>query len=204
MTVEFGFTDEYVNTQYAPLAALCVHYQQKQVFQPLEQVQIQGKVRDFRPADKLMQLMLSILAGCNTLVEVNTRLGSEVVLAKVWGWPRFADQSNLSRTLDQLTLKQIEQLRTGCTQIWRTKSRTVKHDWRGYLWLDYDMSGLPCGLRAEASQKGFFSDKKTLLDANWHASAQSNTEKPSGQMYSRAIITPCIVYSRQCKLPKML
>jgi hypothetical protein len=35
-----------------------------------------------------------------------------------------------------------------------------------YLWLDYDLSGLPCSLQAEASQKGYFSDKNTL-DANW-------------------------------------
>lgn len=204
MTVEFGLTKEMVNTQYAPIAALFVRYQQKQVFQPLEQAQMQGKVRDFSPTDKLKQLMLSILTGCNTLVEVNTRLGPEKTLAQVWGWPRFADQSTLSRTLDQLTLKQMEQLRTACTQIWRTNSRTVNHDWRGYLWLDYDLSGLPCSLRAEASQKGFFSDKKTLLDASWLGSAQSNTGKPSGQMCSQAIITPCIVYSQQSKLPKLL
>ena len=131
MTVEFGLTQELVNTQYAPLAALFVRYQQKQVFQPLEQAQIQGKVRYFSPTSKLLQLMLSILAGCNTLVEVNTRLGSEVALAKAWGWLRFADQSNLSRMLDQLTLKQIEQLRTACTQIWRTNSQTVGHDCPG-------------------------------------------------------------------------
>jgi hypothetical protein len=35
------------------------------------------------------------------------------------------------------------------------------------LWLDYDLSGLPCSERAEASQKGYFSDKKTHRDANW-------------------------------------
>jgi hypothetical protein len=204
MTVEFGLTQELVNTQYAPLAALFVRYQQKQVFQPLEQAQIQGKVRYFSPTSKLLQLMLSILAGCNTLVEVNTRLGSEVALAKAWGWLRFADQSNLSRMLDQLTLKQIEQLRTACTQIWRTNSQTVGHDWRGYLWLDYDMTGLPCSLRAEASQKGYFSDKKTLLDVSWLASVQSNTEKPSGRMCSRVTTTLSIVYSQRCELQKLL
>lgn len=166
MTVEMSLTDGDTNTQYAPLAALFVHYQQNKVLQPLEQVPIEGKVRDFNPNDKLTQLLLSILTGCDKLCEVNTKLRSENALAKVWGWPRFADQSSLSRMLDQLTLKQLEQLRAATTQIWHTHSQAIGHDWRGYLWLDYDMSGLPCGLRAEASQKGYFSDKKTPLDAS--------------------------------------
>jgi len=42
---------------------------------------------------------------------------------------------------------------------------TIKHDWRGYLWLDYDLSPLPCSAQAEASQKGYCG-KKTLLDGN--------------------------------------
>jgi len=166
MSVEFGFTDELVNTQYAPLAAIFVHYQQNQVLEPLEQVQVESKVRDFTSTSKLIQLLVSILAGCDTLSEVNTKLKQETILAHVWRWPRFADQSNLSRLLDELTLTQLEQLRTATTQIWHSHSWTVKHDWRGYLWLDYDLSGLPCSLRAEASQKGYFSDKKTRLDAN--------------------------------------
>lgn len=162
MTVEFGFTEELVNTQYAPLAALFVRYQQEQTLQPLENVQMLGKVRDFSSLDKLTQLFVSILAGCDTLSEVNPRLGSEMALAEVWGWTRFAEQSNLSRLLDQLTLKQLANLRAATTQIWRNHSQTMKHDWRGYLWLDYDLSGLPCGVRAEASQKGYFSDKTNV------------------------------------------
>ena len=107
MTIEIGFTDEMVNTQFAPLAAICVHYQENQVLAPLEQVQIPVKTRDFRPTDKLFQVIISILANCGPLYEVNSRLRCEPSLAAIWGWPRFADQSSLSRTLDALTLKQI-------------------------------------------------------------------------------------------------
>jgi hypothetical protein len=117
MTIEFGFTDEFVNTQYPPLAALCAHYQGKKVFRPLEQVEMLGKIRDFDPTSKLIQILVSLLAGCNTLSEVNLRLKPEVGLAQVCGWPRFADQSNLSRLLDRLTLKQLEQLQFATTQI---------------------------------------------------------------------------------------
>ena len=166
MAIEFGLTEELVNTQFAPLAALCAHYQGKKVFQPLEEVEMLGKIRDFDPISKVIQILLSLLAGCDTLSEVNCKLKPEVSLAQACGWPRFADQSNLSRLLDGLTLKQLEQLRSATTQIWRAHSRAIKHDWRGYLWLDYDLSGLPCSEQAEASQKGFFSDKKTLPAAS--------------------------------------
>lgn len=166
MRIEFGFTDELVNTRYAPLAALSMYYQQNQVLKPLEAVHIPMKTRDFRPHDKLVQVLLSILAGCETLFEVNTKLRPETGLAQLWKWERFADQSMLSRTLDALTLTNIDQLRAAVTQIWRHHSQTRQHDWRAYLWIDFDLSGLPCGTGAEASEKGYFSGKKTLRDAN--------------------------------------
>ncbi|MAU01741.1 MAG: hypothetical protein CL608_31770 [Anaerolineaceae bacterium] len=166
MTLEFGQTDEFVNTQYAPLAALLAHYQQNQVFKPLHGMQFAMKSRDFTPYDKLEQVMVSILAGCQTLSEVNQKLKPEWRLALAGGWSRFADQSGLSRTLDALTLMNIEQLRQAGTEIWHACSQTIRHDWRGYLWLDFDLSGLPCGKRAEASQKGYFNGKKTVRDAN--------------------------------------
>jgi hypothetical protein len=161
MTIEFGLTDELCNTQYAPLAALCAHYQQNQVLAPLEEVQIRQKKREFDPTGKLIQVFLSVLAGCTTLSEVNTRLDSEIGVAAIWGWERFADQSSLSRTLDVLTLMHLEQLRQATTQLWRRHSQIPYHDWRGYLWIDYDLSSLPCGRQAEKSQKGYASGKKT-------------------------------------------
>jgi hypothetical protein len=60
----------------------------------------------------------------------------------------------------------IEQLRTATTAIWHSLSQTRQHDWRGFLLLDFDLSGLPCSPRAEASQKGYFSGKKTSLGAS--------------------------------------
>jgi hypothetical protein len=166
MTLEFGQTDELVNTRYAPLATLLAHYQQNQVFQPLSKVKVGMKSRDFTPHDKLKQVIVSILAGCRTLSEVNQKLKAEQLLAQVGGWSHFADQSGLSRTLDALTLMNITQLRQAQAQIWRHHSQSRRHDWRGYLWLDFDLSGLPCGTRAQASQKGYFSGKKTVLAAN--------------------------------------
>ena len=166
MELEISVADVEFNTQYAPLAALWAAYQADQVLQPLQELPIVMKKRDFTPADKLMQVLLSILAGCETLSEVNTRLKRESYLARACGWPRFADQSNLSRMLDALTLKQIEQLRQGSRQIWWSRSQVHSRDWRKHLWLDFDLSGLTCSAEAEASEKGYFSGKKTQLGVN--------------------------------------
>jgi hypothetical protein len=166
MKIEFGLTDDSFNTQFAPLAALLAHYQQNQVLAPLEKVALQMKTRDFSPVCKLKQVLVSILAGCETLTAFNSEMDGEVNLAAIWGWERFADQSTLSRTLDALTLMNIKQLRTATTAIWHSLSLTRQHDWRGFLLLDFDLSGLPCSPRAEASQKGYFSGKKTSPDAS--------------------------------------
>jgi hypothetical protein len=166
MTIEIGFTDELMNTQYAPLAVICAHYQQHHRLEPLQQVEIPIRKRVFSPADKLIQVLLSILAGCETLSEVNSRLKSETILAMMWGWPGWADQSNLSRTLDALTLMNLDQLRHNSRAIWYPGSQVKAHDWRAFLWLDFDLSGLPCGPQAQASQKGYFSGKKTSPVAN--------------------------------------
>lgn len=161
MSIEFGFTSKSFNTQYAPLGLLLALYKQNQVWQPLENVTIATKTVNFSPTDKLEQILVSILGGCETLAEVNTKLQGDIPLVQAGNWHRFADQSTLSLTLDALTLMNIEQLRQATEQIWHQHRGTTVHDWRGFLWLDYDLSGLPCGQQAEGSQKGYFSGKKT-------------------------------------------
>ncbi len=204
MTIEISFTDELTNTRYAPLAVLSAHYQQNRALQALEEVAIPMKVRDFRAADKLTQVLLSILAGCTTLSEVNQKLRMEKMLASVWEWRRFADQSSLSRTLDLLTQTNLVQLRQSTAAICGPHSQVRRHDWRGYLWLDFDLTGLPCSPKAEESQKGYFADKKTAVVGSWHASAPSNTVKRSGQSCFLATATRSSAFNPRFWRRKML
>jgi len=163
MNLEIGLTqDEFTNTHFASLAVLLAHYQQNHQLKPLENVQVEMRTRDFSPVEKLIQVLISILAGCQTLFEFTMTMRGEQPLALSLGWERFADQSTLSRTLDELTLKQIEQLRHSGTEIWRSQSQVMQRDWHKYLWLDFDLTGLPCGPLAEASQKGYFGEKKPV------------------------------------------
>lgn len=166
MSIEFDLTPEICNTQYAPLAALMVRYQHQKTLSPLEEVKIPIKTYAYSPACKLEQVLWSILAGCETLTEFNLKIRPEQMLAKAYGLEEFTDQSNLSRMLDALTLMNIEQLKQAIDQIWQSHSQIQTHDWRGFLWLDFDLSGLPCGKGAQKSQKGYFSGKKTSRVAN--------------------------------------
>ncbi len=165
MVIEIGLitgtVETTINTASALLALLSADYQQNQTLKPLEMVDVAMKTVRYSPTSKLEQVFLSILAGCEYLSEVNCRLKSEHALAQVWQLERFADQSMLSRTLDRLTQMNIDQLRAAETAIWKRHSQAMRHDWRGYLMLDYDLSGLPSGKQAEGSTKGYFSGKKT-------------------------------------------
>jgi hypothetical protein len=164
MAIQIGLSPENCNTQYAPLGLLLALYKQKQVLHPLEKVKTTTKIIEFSPIDKLEQIFVSILAGCETISEVNTQLKGDP-LAQAGGWARFADQSTLALALDSLTLMNIEQLRSATCQIWQKYGATSAHDWRGFLWLDYDLSGLPSGRQAEGGEKGYFSEKKRYRTA---------------------------------------
>jgi hypothetical protein len=80
-------------------------------------------------------------------------------LAQAGGWIRIAEQSTLSETLDALALMNIKQLDAAVRAIWRCHSATRKCDWRVFLWLDFDLSGLLNGKQAEGSTKGTLAAK---------------------------------------------
>lgn len=166
--LQFGLTPEYTNTQYAPLAALIAYYEAEKVLKPLQSITSDAQTSDFSLAEKLEQLIVSILAGCEYISMVNTKLRPERRLAQVKRISRFADQSTLSRTLDELTQMNLGQLEVAVRQSSDRCSRTRQHDWRAFLELDFDLSALPCGQQAEGGEKGYASGKKTALCANWH------------------------------------
>jgi hypothetical protein len=165
---QFGLTPEYTNTQYAPLAALIAYYAEESVLEPLQSITSATQASDFSLAEKLEQLVVSILAGCEYISMVNTKLRPEYRMAQVKRISHFADQSTLSRALDELTQMNLSQLEVAVRQISDRCSRTRQHDWRAFLELDFDLSALPCGQQAEGGEKGYASGKKTALCANWH------------------------------------
>ena len=166
MTIKFGLTKEWVNTQFGPVAALAAYYESQKVLEPLQIIVPAVEKSDFSLANQLTQVILSILTGCEYLSMVNTRLRPERKLAQVYRIEQFAHQSTLSRSLDGLSLTNLTELEQAVRAMSQRCSRIGQHDWRGFLQLDFDLSGLPCGKQAQGSKKGFFSGKKTPLDGN--------------------------------------
>ena len=166
MNLEIDSTAEEFNTHFAPLAVLLAHYQEVSRLEPLEMVTLSMKTRDFSPICKLKQFLISILTGCESISVIDTVLRPEGAFAQVCGFDQFATQATISRTLDRLSLMNIEQLRIATKAIFDPLCPIYRHDWRAHLWLDFDLSGLPCGPKAQNSQKGYFPDKKRVQGGN--------------------------------------
>ncbi len=166
MNLELGLTDGPFNTKFAPLAVLGQHWRRDGSLTCLDQVIPESGRPDFPLASKLLQVLSSQLAGCEYLCEVNSRLRSEPELARAWGFERYLEQSSLATSLNDLSRMNLAQLEQASQAIWRLHSRAMAHDWRGLLYLELDLSGLPCGSQAEASEKGYFSGKKTPRGGN--------------------------------------
>jgi hypothetical protein len=161
MEIEFGLTKGPFNTKYAPLAALGANYETNRTLKTLEKVQLEGQKRGVSASEKLKQVLISLLTGCEYISEVDSRLRSETGLAQAWGLEGYLERSSLALGLNQLTRMNLDQMEQSVGQIWHEHSRALQHDWRGFLLLELDLSGLPSGKGAEGAEKGYFSGKKS-------------------------------------------
>src|SRR6266851_4811410 len=142
----------------ASLAALGVKLSQLDLFGPIRtQVQIKQKTVKHTPTDKLYDAFISLLAGAHGLVEINTRLRTDLALQHAFGRQGCAEQSVVQQTLDACTTENVRQLEQAMDAIYRQHSRGYRHDYQaGLHLLDVDMSGLPCGPKAAFATKGYF------------------------------------------------
>ena len=146
----------------ASLAAIGIKLRDLKVFQPIEQtVQIGQKTIKDRPTDKLYDAFISILAGAQGLVEINTRLRADAALQRAFGRSRCAEQSVVQDTLNACTAENVEQMEHALDTIYRQHSQGYQHDYQAdYQILDVDMSGLPCGPKAAFATKGYFAKQR--------------------------------------------
>ena len=113
------------------------------------------------PWQAILDLWISILAGCRSVSQVNTKIRPDHLLAKAWGRDRFHEQSTLARVLDACSVEQVMQLRTGVEAISRWIGQAGQHPWHEKaLMVDIDLTGMPAGRKAEGSTKGYFSGKR--------------------------------------------
>lgn len=124
-------------------------------------VHVRQKAIKHTPVEKLQDAFIAILAGAHGLCEVNTRVRADVALQRAFGRQRCAEQSVVQQTLSSCTEKNVVEMRAAFAEIFRAHAAAYRHDYAGELQvLDADLSGLPCGKRAEAATKGYFSQPR--------------------------------------------
>lgn len=146
----------------ASLGAVGKHMQRMGLWKRVgKYVQIRQKVIKYTPSDKLLDAFINILAGGHGLVEVNRRVKSDEALQRAFGRTGCADQSTISDTLNACTEENVQQMRQGLAEIYRSYGRGYRHIYREQAQiLDVDMTGMPAGRQGEGVEKGYFSGKK--------------------------------------------
>jgi len=120
----------------------------------------QKTVKD-SPQDKVQDILLALLAGTQSLVQLNTRLAQDTGLLQAAGRERCAEQSVAQQTLDAASQDNVAELQQVLTTLLRRHGQVAHHPFRSqWLILDADLTGLPAGKRAEGSVKGYFSEPK--------------------------------------------
>ena len=129
-------------TPRAPLVALGMKFHQLGVFRPVEEgVQIAQKVVKYKPVEKLVDALITILAGAHGLVEANKRVRPDRALQRAFGRNGCADQSVISQTLDACTAENVKQMREAKKKIYQQHSAGYRHDYESSLQLlDIDMT----------------------------------------------------------------
>jgi hypothetical protein len=106
---------------------------------------------------KLGDAFISILAGSRGLVEINKRVRSDHALQLAFGRSACAEQSVVQETLDACTPENVAQIQQAGACIYQQQSRGFRHNYpQHFQLLDVDMSGAPCGKKAQFASKGYF------------------------------------------------
>jgi hypothetical protein len=176
-------------TKFAPLIALGFACREQDSFSPIfSRLTFPKGMHIEHPENALMTLWVSLLSGCRSVSQINTAIRPDLTLAQAWGQTRFIEQSTVARILDQIKAGQVEQLREGVEHVYNWLGQALNHDWAEPLLVDIDLTGLPSSSNAEGSTKGYFSEKKEAMDANFVALQPLNMMKVSLRCSIQAIL----------------
>lgn len=148
---------------YSPRATLCaigIKLRSLKFFDTIaEHVFIKQKTIRHTPVEKLTDAFVAILAGAHGLAEINTRVRSDAALQRAFGRSSCAEQSVVQETLDACDAENIRQMKRAYKSLMQAHSTAYRHPYQTKLQLlDVDMTGLPCGRKAERATKGYFAD----------------------------------------------
>jgi hypothetical protein len=175
-------------TSFAPLAALGFFVRQQDLAAPFRaRLHFAQPVHTASPELALLDLFVSILAGCRSVGQINVKIRPDRVLARAWGRSCFYEQSTIARVLDGCPVSQVQQLRAGTEALYRWLGQAPHHAWAHQaLIVDIDLTGLPAGPQAVGSTRGYFSGKRGRAADNYVGSGLRNITKASPPCSIRA------------------
>ena len=157
----FSLTPMTGTTRFGPLVALGFYVRDQDLLAPLiSRLEFGPATHTQYPTEALLEVWVSILAGCRSISQINTHLRPDLTLAQAWGRSCFAEQSTVARVLDGCQDEQVGQLREGVQVLYRWLGQGPHHDWPRELVVDIDLTGLLAGRQAQGSCPGYFSGKK--------------------------------------------
>ncbi len=107
-------------TPRATLAATGLKVRQLGIFRPIaEKVKIAQKVVRYTPAQKLLDGLITILAGAHGLVEANKRVRPDRSLQRAFGRDGCAEQSVISETLNACPPENVQQMYQAMKEIYQ-------------------------------------------------------------------------------------
>ncbi len=145
-----------------PLVAIGIQVRRLHLLQPIfEKVQIAQKTVKFSPTEKLVDALITILAGARGLVEANKRVRPDRAVQHAFGRSGCAEQSVIQDTLDACTAENVTQMEEAIAQIYRQHGQGYRHPYdQEWQLLDIDITGRPCGPKAAFATPGYFSRQR--------------------------------------------
>src|SRR6202011_2087453 len=127
-------------SSHASLAALVAHLAARGIFDELRAgVHLAQKTVQDSPQDKVQDILLALLAGTHSLVQLNTLLRQDAALQRAAGRSRSAEQSVAQQTLDAATQANVAELQQVLTTLLRHHGQVAHHPFRSeFLILDVD------------------------------------------------------------------
>ena len=94
------------------------------------------------PIDKVMELFVSIIAGCPDNKTINNRLVPDKLAALAWGQEQFADQSQVNIVLHRVDEENLKELEDIYQDLFRRQGLSVRQSSSQPLVIDVDMTGI--------------------------------------------------------------
>jgi len=128
-----------------------------------EHLKIKMKTVHHTPVEKIIELFVSMIAGCPDIKTVNNRLVPDKLAATAWCQKQFADQSRVSEVLHRITPENLLQLEEIFQALFDERSLSRRHPPNEWLIVDVDMTGLsvsPTSRTYERATFGFMQKEK--------------------------------------------